>query len=79
MLKDRVNFLRENGGNLNTKSIYELVNDRIGLKRDSAETEASARSTEASAEASAESLAKKYVKIGSFYPSKIWYIRKGPF
>ena len=33
-----------------------LVNDRIGVKRDSAETEASARSTEASAEASAESL-----------------------
>ena len=44
----------------------ELVNDRNTLKRDSAETEASARSTEASAEASAESLAKKYVKISKF-------------
>ena len=38
------------------------MNDRIALKRDSAETEASVRSTEASAEASAESLAIKYVK-----------------
>ena len=40
----------------------KIVNDRIALKRDSAETEASVRSTEASAEASAESLAIKYVK-----------------
>ena len=33
-----------------------VVNDRIGVNRDSAETEASATFTEASAEASAESL-----------------------
>ena len=32
------------------------MNDRIGVNRDSAETEASAKSTEASAETSAESL-----------------------
>ena len=43
--------------------MVQLVNDRNALKRDSAETEASARSTEASAEVSAESLAIKYVKI----------------
>ena len=40
-----------------------LVNDRIGLNRDSAETEASAKSTEASAEDSAESVPKNYVKF----------------
>ena len=40
-----------------------LVNDRNDLKRDSAETEASATFTEASAEASAESFPRKWVKI----------------
>ena len=47
-----------------------LVNDRIGLKRDSAETEASARSTEASAEASAESLATKSAKMLAKFSQK---------
>ena len=42
------------------------MNDRIGLKRDSAETEASATFTEASAEASAESLALIYGKNRNF-------------
>ena len=54
---------------------WGLVNDRIGVKRDSAETEASARSTEASAEASAESLATNCVKMRQIF-SKIGYIRK---
>ena len=44
------------------------MNDRNTLNRDSAETEASARSTEASAEASAESLAKKCVKNRQIFP-----------
>ena len=48
-------FLRRN---CDSKIILILVNDRNALNWDSAETEASARSTEASAEASAESLAK---------------------
>ena len=39
------------------------MNDRIGLKQDSAETEASATLTEASAEASAESLPRKWSKL----------------
>ena len=39
-----------------------IVNDRNGLKRDSAETEASVTFTEASAEASAESFTVKYWK-----------------
>ena len=38
-------------------SVWYVVNDRNGKNGDSAETEASAKSTEASAEASAESLA----------------------
>ena len=50
---------------------YWIVNDRIGLKWDSAETEASATSTEASAEASAESFPQKRVKMGYFSPKKI--------
>ena len=44
-----------------------VVNDRNTLKWDSAETEASAKLTEASAEASAESLAKKIAQKRKFF------------
>ena len=47
------------------------MNDRIGLKWDSAETEASATSTEASAEASAESYRQKTGQNGEFFTKKL--------
>ena len=50
--------------------MVQLVNDRNALKRDSAETEASARSTEASAEVSAESLALKSLKYSQIFLKK---------